>query len=111
MARRKYESLDHELQSVGYLTLAKTIKWLKAYHPKASISYPTALRMIDDNRLLSVKIGGQHRLNIQELRRFVEHGNAHVQPESSADFFPKPTIQPPKEKYNDIDPGDDDGED
>ena len=76
MAGKKYQSLDHELASVGYLSLVKAIKWLKAYYPEAAISYPTALRMVDRGQLTAIRIGSQYRMTRKELERFAVHGNS-----------------------------------
>ena len=75
MADVKYQSLDHELASVGYLSLTKAILWLKRYHPEAAISYPTALRMVERKQLDVMRIGSQYRVTRRELERFVLHGN------------------------------------
>ena len=71
----KYASLDHELHSVGSLSLSKAVKWLKKVHPEASVSYPTALKLVETNKLRSRRVGNIHRIDLEELNRFVAHGN------------------------------------
>lgn len=82
MAGTKYQSLDHELASTGFLSLVKAIKWLKSYHPTSAISYPTALRMVERGQLVAIKIGAQYRITRAELERFAVHGNSESNQES-----------------------------
>lgn len=76
MADAKYQSLDHELAVVGYLSLSKALKWLKMYHPQVAVSYPTALRMVEKGQISAIRIGAQYRMTRQELERFAVHGNS-----------------------------------
>lgn len=78
MTKRTYISLGHELQSVGYLSLNKAVQYLKENYPNKAISYPTALRLLDNGHLRAVRVGKMHRIEKQELDRFVEHGNRDI---------------------------------
>jgi hypothetical protein len=108
VARIKYESLAHELQARGFLTLSKAINWLRAYHPESAISYPTALRMIAAEKLLSVKVGGQHRLSGRELARFVEHGNSA--PDNQPSNEPEEDFSDERGNYDGVDTDVDDAD-
>lgn len=81
----EYESLDHELASKGYLSLRKALEWFKIYHPSVAISYPTALKLIRDEKLVSIKVGKMHRFTRLELERFAAHGNREDLQEDSVD--------------------------
>lgn len=74
----KFESLDHELNSTGYLSLSKAVKWLKEYRRASSVSYPTALRLIKQEKLKAIRIGNIWRIYKNELDRFVAHGNREI---------------------------------
>lgn len=102
MARKQqYVSLDHELNSSGYLSLNKALAWLKQYHPVASISYPTALKLLKDNRIMSIRIGDMHRISREELMRFVKYGNADP---ADVPERPEETVFPPIKPMSDEDP-------
>ena len=83
MTKRTYESLSHELQSVGYLSLNKTLQFLKENYPSKAVSYPTALRLLENGHLKAVRIGSSWRLDQREINRFIEHGNREQGQEDS----------------------------
>lgn len=80
------DSLTIELESKGYLSLQKFVKYLKDNHPHAAISYPTAVRLVKEGKLRAIRVGQQHRLLRKEVVRWVAEGNR----ESPSDS-PEPT--------------------
>lgn len=40
------------------------------------ISYPTAVKLVKQNAVKTVRIGGINRIYAEELQRFMNHGNA-----------------------------------
>lgn len=77
MVRKTFLSLDHELQVVGYLSLTKSLQWLKQYHPHKKISYPTALKLIQEGKLCTMKDHYKHQLTRQMLEAYI-NGQVYV---------------------------------
>lgn len=67
--------LINELETQGYLTLNKMLKYLKEVHPAATISYPTALKYVKEGKLVATKRGSQIRVTRAEIARWVAQGN------------------------------------
>lgn len=74
MAKVIYESLDHELHSRGYLSLAKALKWLEQYHPTRKLSWPVALRLIKAGCLEVARDGNNYIVSRGELEIYVQNG-------------------------------------
>lgn len=68
-------SLERKLERDGYLSLNQFVKYLREYAPQASMSYPTARRMILDGHLRAIKQGQQYRVRRAEVERWVAEGN------------------------------------
>ena len=68
-------SLERKLERDGYLSLNQFVKYLKLYAPAASMSYPTARRLIQDGKLRAIKQGQQYRVRIDEAKRWIAEGN------------------------------------
>lgn len=71
----KMPSLQHELETKGYLSLVKFTKYLKEHHPEACVSYPTALKLVAEGKVRAIRIGSMYRITHVEVRRWVTHGN------------------------------------
>lgn len=69
------KTLTYQLESRGYLSLNQFVKYLKENHPKASVSYPTALKLVEARKLKAVKFGSQYRVYEEEVERWVAEGN------------------------------------
>lgn len=81
----KYESLDHELRSRGYLSLNKALKYWAVNYPSCKVSYPTALKLVESGKINTIRVGGMHRVYEVEIHRFGVHGNATPEDEGSED--------------------------
>lgn len=68
-------SLNKELEDKGYLTLNKFVAYLREFAPEASISYPTAMRLVHDGKIDANRIGNNWRICRAEVKRWVEIGN------------------------------------
>mgnify|MGYP000110675730 CR=1 FL=1 len=69
------KTLLYQLESRGYLSLNKFVKYLKENHPTAYVSYPTALKLVETNQLRARKVGAQYRISMEEASRWVTEGN------------------------------------
>ena len=68
-------SLERELETRGYLSLNKFVKYLKLHHPVAAVSYPTALKLVEERKLRATMVGSQYRVSQTEAERWVTEGN------------------------------------
>ena len=68
-------NLRTELDRKGFLSLNKFLKFLKEFHPAASVSYPTALRLIRKGQLRAYPVGSSYRVTKDEANRWVREGN------------------------------------
>lgn len=68
-------NLQHELERKGYLSLVKFTKYLKMYEPQAYISYPTALKLVNEGKLKAIRVGASYRVLRTEVVRWVAEGN------------------------------------
>lgn len=63
------------LATQGYLSLSGFVQYLKKHHPHARIAYPTAVKLVSEGKIRSVRVGKMHRIYRDELERFVREGN------------------------------------
>lgn len=68
-------ALNRELETRGYLSLNKFVKYLKEFHPEASISYPTALKLVGEGKLKATMLGSHYRVSETEAKRWILEGN------------------------------------
>lgn len=68
-------SLSNELEVNCYLPLNKFVKYLKETAPQASISYPTALKLVNEGKIKAQRVGSQLRINRVEIDRWIKQGN------------------------------------
>ena len=68
-------SAHNRLCAHGYLSVSGFVEYLKEFAPHMSMSYPTALRMIKDGSIRAVRVGSIHRVQRDEIERFVTQGN------------------------------------
>lgn len=68
-------SLLRQLELDGYLSLSKFVRFLRENAPQASISYPTALKLVQEGKLKAVKLGSQYRITRSEAERWIAEGN------------------------------------
>lgn len=64
-------SLTSEIEKLtarGWTSLNKFCKL-------ADISYPTALKLVKEEKLVAIKVGGVQRVYADEVRRFLSEGN------------------------------------
>jgi excisionase family DNA binding protein len=81
------ESLVYTLETRGYLSLNKFVKYLKANHPEAYVSYPTACKLVEEGKLGARRVGSQWRVSQAEAKRWIAEGNGERK--LSASPYPK----------------------
>lgn len=75
-------SLIRKLEQDGYLSLNQFVQFLKLHAPEATISYPTALKLVNEGKLRGIKHGSQWRIRRAEVDRWVAEGNWERSPTS-----------------------------
>lgn len=68
-------NLQHKLEAQGFLSLNQFCQYLKEFEPTAYVSYPTALKLVNEGKIRAVKIGAHYRINRVEANRWVTEGN------------------------------------
>ena len=68
-------SLQRALDLDGELSLNQFVQYLKEYAPGASMSYPTALKLIAAGKLQTIRRGNEHRIERPEVLRWIAEGN------------------------------------
>lgn len=68
-------SIIRKLETSGYLSLAQFVDYLKLNAPEASVSYPTALKLVNSGKIQGRKVGGVCRIGRREIERWVSEGN------------------------------------
>jgi len=68
-------SIVRKLETSGYLSLNQFVKYIKVNAPEASISYPTALRLVKLGKIQARMVGGTYRIGKAEIVRWVSEGN------------------------------------
>ncbi len=71
-------SLTRQLETSGYLTLNKFVKYLKSVAPQAAVSYPTALKYVKEGKIHAIPVGSQYRIDRIEVERWIREGNSTI---------------------------------
>lgn len=68
-------SVLRKLETAGYLSLNQFVDYLASYAPEASISYPTALKLVTEGKIKARRVGSMWRIGRGEIERWVSEGN------------------------------------
>lgn len=64
-----------QLEMQGYLSLNKFVEYLRENAPEAAISYPTAVKLVAEGKIIARRMGGSWRIGRAEIDRWVSQGN------------------------------------
>lgn len=70
--------MESSKTNAGIIALLSTRGWvsLRQFALLTDVSYPTAVRLADEGKVKTYKVGGIRRVDADELARFLKEGNA-----------------------------------